>query len=177
MAEDASHFCKDLDLGEPARALLRPGLSPRQFIEALEEQDLYPDAIRVLARTLPKPRAVAWACQCIRQALPRPTEPERQALELAEQWARDPIEERRRAAKPAADAVGFAHPAGAVAMAAFLSGGSMAPANVPSVPPADHLTARAVAGAILLAAALGPPDEATARLRQFLDLGHAAGST
>lgn len=141
----------------------------RDVVELKSAQ--YAEAIRELARALPKPLAVRWACQCIRQAVPELSKERRTALERAEAWAADPSEENRRAAKAAADAVGLDHPAGAVAMAAFMGGGSLAPPDLPPVAPAEQLTARAVAGAVLLAAVFTDPEQAESRYREFLIMG------
>ena len=55
--------------------------------------------------------------------------------------------------------------------AAFWSGGSLAPANVPAVPPGETLTAQAAAGAAMSAAALTEPAKAAEKHRKFLALG------
>jgi hypothetical protein len=82
----------------------------------------------------------------------------------------DPTEENRRAAHAAAEAAGLAHPAGCAAMACFWSGGSLAPANLPVVPPGEHLTAHGAAGAVMLAA-VTEPAKAAERQARFLALG------
>ena len=51
------------------------------------------------------------------------------------------------------------------------SGGSLAPAGLPEVPPNPALTAQCVAGAIKLAAATAPPDQAKRIFHRFLALG------
>ena len=169
--DDALQVCHDIDLSESARAMLRPGQSIRSFIDSLIEEEQHADAVRVLARALPKPAAVRWACRCVRQLSTELAEPSLTALAQAEQWAAEPNEANRRAAKLAADRVGMQDPAGVVAMAAFLSEGSLAPPHLPAVPPAEHLTARAVAGAILLAVAGRQPGDAADCYSQCLALG------
>ena len=72
---------------------------------------------------------------------------------------------------PAAEAAGLGHPAGCTALAAFLSGGSLAPPKLPDVPPADHLTADCVASALQIAAVLNDPAKAPDHHRAFLDVG------
>ena len=56
-------------------------------------------------------------------------------------------------------------------MAAFMSGGSLAPPNVPVVPPADNLTHHFVAGSIMLAAVASEPEKAPEKQKKFLGLG------
>jgi hypothetical protein len=171
-ADRAAAICQDIDLDEAARGLLAPELAPAAFLRLLVDGALYADAVRFLARALPKREATWWACLCARSALGENPAPELlKALELAEQWVQRPTEEHRRLTYPAAQESQFGHPASWAAMAAFWSGGSMAPPDVPAVPPADNLTAKAVAGAVMLAAVQTEPEKAEAKYQRFLDQG------
>jgi hypothetical protein len=134
-------------------------------IPLVHQQANHSDAIRALAAKLPKPAVVAWACCCIRMVLPALTGEAANALLAAERWVSEPTEINQRAAKALADTVGLEHPAGAAAWAAYLGGPSLAPKDAPMVPPAEGLTARAAAGAILLAIAWQAP-ELTADLQR-----------
>lgn len=170
----AAEACSQIQLGEPSRKLLRDGITPRAFLDALVAAGHLPDALRFLAAALPKREAVWWACVCARQgygtAVPPPAGA---ALQAAERWVADPSDANRRAAHPPAEAAGVGTPAGAAAIGAFLSGGSLAPPNLPAVPPPDHATALAVGGAVRLAAVLAEPEKAAAKHRRFLELGNA----
>ncbi len=126
-----------------------------------------------MASALPKRRAVWWACICARSALDEESAPEPlAALEAAEKWVRTPTDDHRRAAMDAAETAGFESPASWAAVAAFWSEGSMAPPDVPAVEAPDDLCAKAVAGAVMLAAVAGDPERMSDRYRAFL--GHAA---
>jgi hypothetical protein len=153
----AEELCADVNLGKEARTLLTPVDSPRQFVERLMERELLLDAIRVVARALPKLAAVRWACAC---AAPASGEaamaPDAACVAAAERWAAEPSEDNRRAAMAAAAATDYSTPGAWAAAAAGWSGGSLAPPDMPVVPPPDHLTAHAVAGAVALAAASDP---------------------
>ena len=163
---------RDANLGDEARGMLDEGQSPRAYLDLLIEKSLLVDAVRFLAHALGKRHAVWWACQCARKsAEPAPDEPTRAALEAAERWAADPSEANRRAAQEASEAVGLGTPAGCAAMAAFWSGGSLAPPNVPAVPPADHLTGHGVAGSVQIAGVLREPEKAEDHYRDFLRIG------
>jgi hypothetical protein len=132
----------------------------------------FPDAIRLVAQNLPKRQAVWWACLCARKvAGASPADETLAALDAAETWVIDPSEENRRAALPAAEAVGYGTAAGCAAAAAFWSGGSLAPPNVPPVPPGEHLTAHGAASAVMLAAVAREPEKAPEKSREFLRLG------
>jgi hypothetical protein len=67
-----------------------------------------------------------------------------------------------------AEAAGFRSPEAWAAVAAFWSGGSLAPPGQPLVKPAPQLTGTAVFAAIRLAAVRDDPGETEARLQVFL---------
>jgi len=97
--------------------------------------------------------------------------PEHAALDAAEQWCAEPTEERRRAAEQAYEAAGLGTPAGCAAAAAFWYEGSLAPPNVPVVPPAEDLSAHGVAGSVMLAAVRSEPEKAPEKYRHYFELG------
>lgn len=172
-AERATDVCRDIDLEAAALELLSPAAAPSDFLRLLTNQALYPDAVKFLARALPKREATWWACLCARNALggnpPSPAMLE--AIEAAERWVYQPTEDNRRAAYAVAQAGNFEHPASWAAMAAFWSGGSMAPPDVPAIPPADNLTGKAAAGAVMLAAVQTEPEKAPQKYLLFLRQG------
>lgn len=152
--------------------MLKPELTPAQYLTLLMDGQRHIDAVRFLARALPKREATWWACLAARRALGENPKAELlQALAAAERWVYTPTEENRRLCLAAAEATGFASPASWAAMAAFWSAGSMAPPDVPAVPPAEHLTGKAVAGAVLLSAVLEQPHLAADKYRLFLAQG------
>ncbi len=93
------------------------------------------------------------------------------ALSATEAWIAQPTEENRRAAHEAAKAAGLGTPAGCAALAAFFSGGSLAPPHAPPVAPGEHLTAKAVAGAVIFAAVATEPEKAPEKFQHFLAQG------
>jgi len=145
-------------------------MPPRAFLTALLDAGKFGDAARYLAFALPKREAVWWACKCARLAplAPGPGESNPQAIALvaAEAWVADPTEENRRACgKAGEDAVGT--PAGCASLAAFWSGGSLAPKGLPDVPPAADLTPRGVAAAVMVSGVIASPEKAPERYRAF----------
>jgi hypothetical protein len=159
-------------LGDEARALLRPEWTARQYLDALIAAGHLVDAVRFLAWALPRREAVWWACQCIRAAglPPGPAEDEA-ALAAAQMWAASATEDHRRTAFTASEAVNFETPAGLAALAAFWSGGSLAPPKMPVVAPAEHLCPSTVANAIIMAGVLREPEKAGEKYGMFLQLG------
>ncbi len=170
-AKKAGEVCKQFALGDEAKKLLRDDQSPEQFLDVLAGKQQFPDAVRFLASALPKQEAVWWACQCARAADGAPPPKVAAALEAAEKWVADPKEENRRPTMAAAEAAELGTPAGCAAMGAFMSGGSLAPPNLPVVPPAEHLTAHFVSGGVTLAAVLKEPAKAPEKFKRFLTLG------
>ncbi|HEX7048898.1 MAG TPA: hypothetical protein VF188_01700 [Longimicrobiales bacterium] len=167
-----AEFCEIAGLEESARKLLRREHGPREFIAALVEVGAYADAVRLLAHALPRREAIWWAWSCARRAAGDAPPPEiRVALDLAEQWLLCPGEENRRAAMPAAEAAAIGTPAGCVALAIFLSGGSIAPAGLAPVEAEPYAAAKAIAGGVILAAVSDAPGEADERFRAAVDLG------
>ncbi|TPQ27301.1 hypothetical protein PL263_12880 [Methylomonas sp. EFPC3] len=168
----AAQICRDIQLEPDALRCLAEDLAPAAFLRNLIELKLFPDAVRFLARALPKREATWWACISARSVVGPDTKPEVvKALEAAELWVFKPTEPNRRLANSAAHDASFENPAAWAAMAAFWSEGSMAPENVPAVPPADNLTGKAVAGAVMLAAVLTQPDKSQDKYQFFLEQG------
>ena len=171
-AKTAAEVCERFDIGEEARTLLRTDLTPRQYVDLLAEKQNFAAAIRFLAHALPKREAVWWACSCVRATAGPSLEPAATAaLQAAEKWVANPSEENRRAAMPAAQAAGLATAAGSAALAAFVSGGSLGPSNVPPIPVAENLTPQVVGGAVLVAAVAKETEKAFERFRAFLSSG------
>lgn len=171
-ASRARDVCAHFDLSEEAKRLLDDATAPAAFLELLIEKGHLMDAIRLLAFALPKREAVWWACLCVREMLAPDAPPAlEEVIKAAETWVYKPTEENRRLAMQKAEKAGYDKPASWAAVGAFWSGGSMAPPAAPVVPPAETLTAKAVSGAILLAAVQREPERAPQRHRQFLDDG------
>ncbi len=150
-----SAACRQMEVTAEGCARLHPGMAPQAAVRTLLGAGLTQDALKLLARLLPRRYAVAWLCQCARG---QPLTPEDKAgAALAEKWLRDPSEPNRRAAFEFANAGGYASAGAWLAAAAGWSGGSLAPADQATlVPPGPELTARAAVAAVNLLAASDP---------------------
>jgi hypothetical protein len=168
----AVEAAKAAPLEPPARSLLQPDHTPRQYLAVLDQAGHLPDATRFLAFALPRREAVWWATQCVRR-VPALTADEKAAAALTatEKWAADPTDENRRTAFAAAEVAGFDKPASCAALAAFLAEGSLAPAHLQEVPPPPGAGPAAAAAAVVLAALVIEPEKGDGRLREFLALG------
>lgn len=169
----ARELCAIAEVDDAATALLADGdPPPRAFLALLVERELFGDAIRFVAHALPRREAVWWAWVCARKvAGAQPAPPIKAALDATERWIVQPTEENRRSAMACGEAADFSTPAGCAALAAFMSGGSLAPPNVEPVPPGEFLTAKAVAGSVTMAAVASEPERAPEKFQEFIRLG------
>lgn len=141
------------ELDEQGQSLLTEELSPADYLNSLIEGEDYPDAVRLIAYGLPNREATWWACLCARSNLNEKTKPEEiKAIELAEAWVYKPTPENCKVNYPAAEAMNFKSPGAWAALAAFWSGDNISPNDDAKVPPSPDLTAKAVSGAVMLAA-------------------------
>lgn len=168
----AFEVCKKFRLDRDAAKLLNPKFSCREFFELLVSKQLFPDALRFMAHSLPKREAVWWSCIAVRQLRAELLSgAEATAVAAAEAWATDPKEEKRRAAMSAAEAAKYEKPGGWAAAAAAWTGGSLAPPEYPVVPPGDALTAQATVAAITNSVVSGEPKQIRSRFKLACDLG------
>ncbi len=163
-----------LELEPDSEEALAGAQDALQGIEQLAEAGKLVEAARLVAHALPKREAVWWACMCAR-AVPDPAlKPEDLAsLAAAEAWVRRPEERARRAAAEIAEKTSFKSAEAWAAMGAFWSGGSLAPEGMADVPPGEHLTGVAIAGAIVLASVRVSVERQNERLLKFLDSARA----
>lgn len=168
----ASELCSNLVLAEDSRALLRENMEPLDFVEALAGGQQYEDAVTVLSHAIPVRERVWWACYCARQSPDfGSTPPVEAAVQAAEAWVTDGSEPSRYRAFEAAQLVRPGAPANCAAMAAFVSAGSMAPAEAEPMPPPPGLGAQLAAGAVIVASLAEGPEHAPGRYGFFIEQG------
>jgi hypothetical protein len=168
-----SELVFDVELSEEAVALLPDSPNAYAYLAVLCESELFYDGFLLLARTLPKQYAIIWATQCVDQSLTTALAPEdKQCAELVRRWLKGPDERIRRAAADAAENAEYEGPWAWLAAAVGFSGGSLAPEDLPVVPPADHLTAVAVA-ASLMNLMMKDPETSAILGKQMIDRGLA----
>lgn len=167
-ADQANEICELASAGG-FKIVAPEGATPLHFLGTLLAEERLEEAVQFLAFALPQREAVWWACTCARLELREPVpQAELDAVEAAETWVRRPTDDNRREAMERAQATSFDVPAAWAAVAAFWSGGSLAPPNVPEVPVAPHLIGVAVAGAVSLAAVQTEPEHAQKKRERFL---------
>ncbi len=173
-AKLARPLCRLFPLGEQAEKLLDEKQTLLVYLYRLMNERLFVDAVRLLAHALPPRDGVRWACDCAKNAASTPQAAS--ALASAEAWLTESSEPNRRACGEAASAAGCATAAGSAALAVFLSGGSIAPADRPAAAPREHAAAKAVANAVILAALAAEPGKADERYFQYLKEGIAVAA-
>jgi hypothetical protein len=157
-------------LPDEAIAMAQPGMQAEAFVHALLRAGHLPQSVRALAHAMPPREAIAWAADCVRKIAPPERPQEKAAFEVVEGWlANGADDERRMAFEHAEKAFGTA--SGALALAVFLSGGSVTSPPAPEVPPAPHASAKAAAGAIAIAVVSRQPEKAAEKYRAILDDG------
>lgn len=148
---------------------------PEVRFDALRAAGKPDEAAMYLGQALSRFEAVAWAARAVRDLSP-PERPraDSDALKAALLWLQDPSESRRRAAFDAAQAASDSGPERLCALAAFFSGGSMAPETVQPVLAPKDATGRLAAAAVLMAAMA--TDRHIEALNKALDWGEALAS-
>jgi hypothetical protein len=173
-ASTAAEICSRVYLDKAALDLLRPGMSPRGFVDALVEKGKYLAGIDFMAHVLPSREAIWWGCLSLHHTCGSKLEPwERRAYRLTVQWVLQPTEANRAATKQPAEVLGPASAAGCLAAAANQTGGSIGPPDAPPIPPSPLAPNRAVAIAVKVASTKVDAPEILRTQRSLIGLGMA----
>lgn len=154
-----------MDLSKQAMAFLVPHLSPQGFLSLLMEAEAIGDAVRFLAFALPVREGVWWACVVAHNQVADQNESGAACIRSAAQWVYDPTETNRRACMMAAESSNFEGGAAYAALAAFWSGGSLAPDGMPEAPADPSLGHIGVGASVLLSITSGDPKTLPVRFR------------
>ena len=166
-----------MDLSEPAAALVDETTEILPFIDKLTGQNLLLDALRVIAVWLTKRKALWWAVHCVESACADRLQAQESLLTLARTWVEEPTEEKCLAALQAAELTDTKLPACWLARAVSWSGASLAPPDLPAVPPGEQLCAQGVMAALLLAAVFVSPAKSGDNYRRFIEQGKQLSQT
>jgi uncharacterized protein DUF6931 len=138
------------------------------FAGAVQKRDIV-GALFFLAHALPRYECVVWAARClIEGGGAARSEP---AMIAILRWIDDPDDELRRAAGDAAGDIAGTTPTKLLGQAIFLSGGSLAPKDLPPVQPPSDVCAKLAGAAVLLGAHRTANSDAA--LLQALAIGEA----
>ena len=176
-AELAIRVCENLDLSDTATELLDKSTEVLPFIDQLSSENLLLDALRVLAASLSKRKALWWAANCVESACADRLQAQERLISLSRAWVLEPTEENCHNALHAAETTDSELPACWLGHATSWSGESLAPPGLPSVPPAKHLNIQGIMAALLLAAVFINPAKSTENYRSFIELGKQISKT
>jgi hypothetical protein len=164
------------DLSGNARTLIKEDSTSSTYLDSLEKEKLYQDAIVFLAYDLAVDAAVKWACACVRELQPpEAKEQKNETLDACEQWAKAPNDPARWAAKKASDKAKARGASKLIATAVFMSGGSIAGAGAPEIPPPKYLAQKMINGAVQSSVRSYEPQKADERLKRAVAMGRSPG--
>ena len=171
-ATTTAEIAKTAEVSGEAQALLREDTTSAQYLDALEKQNLFQDAVRFLASKLAVNVAIRWGHTVVKELAPPEPDPRAEpAMTAVARWLAAPEDTARRAARDAADQSGVDSAAGCLAMAVGLSGGSITPPGAPEVMPPPYSGNRLVAVSIMVAVLSYAPEKAAERYRKALAIG------
>jgi pSer/pThr/pTyr-binding forkhead associated (FHA) protein len=172
LAFSAAELCDLAELEDEPRVFLLPEHSPLEFFDLLIKKSQLLDAIRLLAVWLAPRHAIHWALTCVNELSSDDlAKGEQGALLAVNKWLEEPTEEHRREAMKLAEITEFESAAGWVAGAVFWSGGSIAPPDLPEVPPDESLVAKAVTTSLLMLATQGDPEKINQSYFEIVERG------
>lgn len=163
--EIAEHLQMSDDVKEVA-ATVKTG---PELVARLAAKGQFAKAVRVQAHLLPKRHCVWWGVLCIEECCAEKLVPqEKTAFDAAKNWVTEPTETHRRRCEAAAGRTKYEEPGSWLSMAAFWSGDSLTPADMPAVAPDEKLTGQAVTSSLMIASVFGDPTQGKQRYQAFL---------
>jgi hypothetical protein len=152
-----SEVITDLALSDDAVEVMPECSNTLSFLNRLCDEGLFHDAFVTVARVLPRQYAIIWGDRCLQFAPAEDlSDGEQHCINMVKQWISNPDETLRRASLDAAESIEFDGPYAWLAAAVGFNGGSLAPRDLEEVPPAQHLTAVAIAAYLILLSAKDP---------------------
>jgi len=164
----ALEIAHELQLADEHLALAGTVKTGPELVAALAKVGAFAKAVRVQAHLLPKRQAVWWGIVCVKSVGGELAPADADAKAAAYAWVEKPGEKVRRACEVAANKTKFDGPGSWLAMAAFWSGGSIAPEEMGEIAPDEKLTGQAVSSSLMIAAVAGDATKAKDRYRAFL---------
>lgn len=145
------------------------------YIHLLTQSPTPEEAIACCAYLLPRRYCVWWGHECLGQIDETLDDTDRDMLRLAADWVGSPKEDERYTALDAALEAKSKTPGVWVALGAGWAGGSMVGPDLPPVPPAPYLTARAINAAVLSGLARGDVMQRQEILERFVRMAIRLG--
>jgi hypothetical protein len=166
-----AEIANEANLSEEARALIKEDIGPSRYVDLLESQGLFKDAILFLTHGFPIQLTIKWGCSCSRELLSiQQIEKCKASLQAADSWLEAPGDQTRWDARNAAEKSNMSSPVDLIAMAAFFSGGSIAPPEAPATFPPPYLASKLAGGAIQMVVVSQYPEKSADRYRRTLQI-------
>src|SRR4030081_3355378 len=103
-ASTAAEICARFEFKQEVQPLLRDGMAPREFVDALAADRQYLAGIDFLAQGLPPRQAIWWGCLCLQHTIGNNLSAlDQAACRAAVKWVLEPTEEARLSAKEPAE--------------------------------------------------------------------------
>ncbi len=129
------------------------GVPPSTWFASLQGDGRLEEAAEFLGAALPRFESVAWAARAVTAMRGEALTPgDSRAAQAVRAWIDTPDDERRRAAHAASATAGGSSPERLLGLAVFMSGGSIAPADLDAVNPQPDICGRMAAAAVIAAA-------------------------
>ena len=163
-------------LSHAGYSLLREDSTDATFLDSLDRDSLHEDGVRFLAIKLSAADGVKWALQCARELQPaEKVNSQRETLESADKWVQAPSDTTRWDAKDTADRLKAEPPASLIAMAVYMSGGSLTPPGSPPSEPPPLLAQKMVMAAVQVAVLSDDLQHLKERYQRALAMGRKLG--
>ncbi len=140
---------------QPAAEIPAAPLPPPTYLAGLLGQQKVVEAVTFLAHSLPPRDAVRWAADSCAMVAPQQSPVDKAAAEASKRWAANPTDDNRQQALRLAGEANHAGPGAWAAQAAGLAGAPATPGEDPAI--GRDLVGKAVAGSVMLAAAMSKP--------------------
>lgn len=176
--DSAIELAQKTGLSDSAKAFLAADMRPEVYLELLQEQALWTDAIALMAAALPIVEAIGWACACDRSTInAEEDDPRHQALLAAvERFVDEPGDDNRTAVLDLLQDEPDESAGEMLAAAASFSDGKVQIGDDPPIPvPTDSIPAM-IAGAVTIVATRVEPDELDGTYQSFLQRAVAIAS-
>jgi hypothetical protein len=161
-------FVQIPELAEDMEARPQPGEPALTFALRLLNSPAPEEAVTFMAQLFTRRVAIWWGHECLRYLEPLLEAQDLEMMALCAAWVATPDDGHRQRVASEAEACATRSPGVWLALAAGWTGGSLAPANSPVVPPPRFLTGRGVNAAVLSALARGKREDRQATLATFL---------
>ncbi len=160
-------------LGFPAdvSSMLTQSDTTTSFLEKLVAANQHASAILLIASSLPKDQALQWARRTLEDLqIGSKTSWEADRMEQIDRWMEDPNDTMRRSVHEMVSSDDFQNPWSWLGLAVFWSGKSIAPPDLPDVPPDRFLTSKGIYAALQICA-LQDPKNAISRYLHMIQTG------